>query len=122
MVQDTAVKQSKQDLVVESDESQSESEWKSASQSASEGENRAAKTKFTEGIFWRPTVSMPNSMVKIKPGQKRPARKLIKSSLAKANATVKTNQEEVAVSHKAPSPNKSRCGRVIKPGKNSKQL
>ena len=122
MVPDTAAKQSKQDLVVESDESQSESESKSASHSVSEDENRATKTKFTEGIFWRPTVSMPNSTVKIKTGQKRPARKLIKFSLAKAHATVKTNQEEEAVSPKAPSPNKSRSGRVIKPGKNSKQL
>ena len=81
-----------------------------------------AKTEFTEGIFWRPAVSMPNSTVKKKPGQKRTARKLVKPSLAKANATVKTNQEEEAVSPKAPSSNKSRSGRVIKPGKNLKQI
>ena len=81
-----------------------------------------SKSEFTEGIFWRPTVSLPNSTVRTKRGRKRPAKQLAQSNPAKANSKAITTQADVAVSPKAPSPNKSRSGRVIKPGKNLKQL
>ena len=75
------VKPRRLELVVPN-EPQSESHEKSESQSESEGEKTMAKTEFTEGIFWRPTMSIPNSTVKIKPSRKRPARKLVKPRLA----------------------------------------
>ena len=56
-------------------ESQSESDEKSESQYESEDETPAEKTEFTEGIFWRLTVSMPNTTIKIKLGRKKPSRK-----------------------------------------------
>ena len=114
----------RQELIVPK-ESQSESDKQSEyneSPSESESEKKVSKTEFTEGIFWRPTVSLPNSTVKTKPGRKRPAKQLVQPNPAKAKSKAMTTQADVAVSSKAPSPNKSRSGRVIKPGKNSKQL
>ena len=96
-VQKKTVKPSRQELVVPN-ESQSESESKF------ESEKPAMKPEFTEGIFWRPTVSLPNSMVKTKPGHKQPAKQLVQPNPAKTNSKAITTQADVAVSPKVPSP------------------
>ena len=60
------------------DESQRESEDSSETQSEIrlEGEKKAVKTKFTEGIFWRSFMPTPKPTVKRKAGQKLKNKKL----------------------------------------------
>ena len=120
-VQNKTDKLSKTVLV--SDKSQRESSDSSESQSETEleGDTKAVKTYFTQGIFWRPIVS------KLKPTVKRKLKILKNKKVATPNAkncekTEITRSADKTARPESPSPKKSRSGRVIKPGQNLKQL
>ena len=99
------------------DKSQPESSDSSESQSETELESdtEAVKTKFTQGIFWRPIVSKPKPTVKIKSKKILKNKKLATPNAKNCGKKNITMSADKTVSPESPSPKKSRSGRVIKP-------